>query len=178
MNVVQIVDFVIGCFFILSVFVGYRRGFVVTIAGIVAMVTSYIVAGGIAAGGKSLLAQYVLLPFLNQKTGSGLFADLAKETVLQMSQGIAYAILFFVSFGVLEFVLFRFVSALKLVKKIPVIGWLDKVGGAVLGFLWVFLLCTFLGSVFFQYVPGSIRHQWGFTQKAVEHTIFLNVFAE
>jgi hypothetical protein len=87
-------------------------------------------------------------------------------------------LVFCISFGVLQFFLFQLVRSLRLIGKIPVIGKLDKLAGAVFGFFWVFLLCMIVGHFFFQYIPGELRHQWGFTKKAVEQSVLLDVFAK
>jgi hypothetical protein len=85
-------------------------------------------------------------------------------------------VIFSLSFALLQFVFANVIRTLKLVDRLPIIGRLDKLGGAVLGFFWVFLLCLFLGNIFFTYVPEGLRHLWGFTDRAVENTVLLNAF--
>lgn len=176
MKLTQMIDSIIGICFLISVLVGYYRGLIVTIARIVAMVASYLGAVLAAEALKGVIARLVFLPLLNRQLEGSLFAGIAGEALLEIAQGIAYSVVFFVVFALLEFILFRVVHALKLIDHVPVLGRLNRLGGAVLGFFWVFLLCLLLGNVFFTYVPKELQHQWGFTKTEVQNTVLLNVF--
>lgn len=176
MSITSYTDIVIAICILVSVLVGYHRGFLVTIARIVAMVASYIGAILAAEMLKKTLAQTLFVPMIRQELGNGAFADLAQEALLQTAEGIAYSVVFFVVFALLQFVLLCAIHVLKLVDHIPVLGTMNKLAGGVLGFFWVFILCILLGRVFFTYVPDSLRSQWGFTGKAVQQTVLLNAF--
>jgi uncharacterized membrane protein required for colicin V production len=176
MSITSYTDIVIAICILVSVLVGYHRGFLVTIARIVAMVASYIGAILAAEMLKKTLAQTLFVPMIRQGLGNGAFADLAQEALLQTAEGIAYSVVFFVVFALLQFVLLRAIHVLKLVDHIPVLGTMNKLAGGVLGFFGVFILCILLGRVFFTYVPDSLRSQWGFTGKAVQQTVLLNAF--
>ena len=106
-----------------------------------------------------------------------LLGGIGEEALTAAAEGISYTLVFAVMFSVLQFVFLLLVSALRLVDHVPVLGKLNKLGGAVLGFFWMFLLCLLLGNVFFTYVPKELRHQWGFTKKAVQNTVLMCVFA-
>ena len=176
MSITSYTDIVIAICILVSVLVGYHRGFLVTIARIVAMVASYIGAILAAEMLKKTLAQTLFVPMIRQGLGNGAFADLAQEALLQTAEGIAYSDSGQRKRILLQFVLLRAIHVLKLVDHIPVLGTMNKLAGGVLGFFWVFILCILLGRVFFTYVPDSLRSQWGFTGKAVQQTVLLNAF--
>lgn len=176
MEITTCIDAVIGICILVSVLIGYHRGFLVTIARIVAMVASYI--GAVLAAGtlKKMLAQTVFMPMLEKQMGSGALARLAGQALEPAAEGIAYSIVFFVVFAVLQFVLLHSIRAFKLVDHIPVLGTMNKLAGGILGFFWVFILCMLLGNVFFTYVPVEIRTQWGLTDQKVQQTVLLSAF--
>lgn len=178
MGIVNIVDLIIGVCFILSVLIGYHRGFVVTIARLMAMVVSYLGAVAVARVCQKQIAVSIILPVLAKQMDIKLLGGIGEEALTAAAEGISYTLVFAVMFSVLQFVFLLLVSALRLVDHVPVLGKLNKLGGAVLGFFWMFLLCLLLGNVFFTYVPKELRHQWGFTKKAVQNTVLLSVFAE
>ena len=107
MSITSYTDIVIAICILVSVLVGYHRGFLVTIARIVAMVASYIGAILAAEMLKKTLAQTLFVPMIRQGLGNGAFADLAQEALLQTAEGIAYSVVFFVVFALLQFVLLR-----------------------------------------------------------------------
>lgn len=81
-------------------------------------------------------------------------------------------ITFLVSYLVLS-VLFRLVvSVLNLVDRIPVIGLLNHLAGAVCGFLAAFLLVHLV----FAAVPQTALDQIGLTETAVNHSVLLHAF--
>lgn len=94
MDITTCVDLVIGVCMLVSVLVGYHRGFLVTIARIVAMVASYI--GAVLAAGtlKKMLAQTVFMPVLEKQMGSGALAQLAGQALEPAAEGIAYSVAF------------------------------------------------------------------------------------
>ena len=92
MSITSYTDIVIAICILVSVLVGYHRGFLVTIARIVAMVASYIGAILAAEMLKKTLAQTLFVPMIRQGLGNGAFADLAQEALLQTAEGIAYSV--------------------------------------------------------------------------------------
>ncbi len=176
MDVVTCVDMVIGISMLVSILVGYHRGFLVTIARIVAMVASYIGAVLIAGALKESIADTVILPAVQQQMEGSSLTGLAGEALTGAAQGIAYSIVFFAAFAIIHFILLRLVHGLKLVDHIPVLGTMNKLAGGILGFLWIFILCMLLGNIFFNYIPSQVRSQWGFTQEAVQNSMLLNAF--
>lgn len=167
---------VIGVFFLLSVVVGYHRGLVLTIARLVAMAAAYIGARSMAVLCRGILGQEFLLPMLEKQLGQNPLGGLMETTITDAAEGIAYSLVFCVAFFLLELILLRLVNGFKLVDHIPVVGKINKLGGAVVGFLWVFLLCLLLGNVFFTYIPKELRYNMGFTKEEIKETVLLNVF--
>ncbi len=176
MGTAQILDVVLGIFFLLSVLVGYHRGLIVTLARVAAVAGAYMGAVLAATGLKSVLAESLLLPLLERQTGGSVFVGFAGQALREAAEGIAYSLVFFIAFAILQFILFRLAGGLKTVDKIPVVGGLDKLGGAVLGFCWIFFLCLLLGNVFFTYVPKELRRDMGLGNKVVKKTVLLSVF--
>lgn len=176
MKITEILDVVIGILFLVSVLVGYHRGLVLTVARIVAMVAAYVGARCVAVLGSGVLGQQVLLPILKQKLEENSLGGLVETAVTDAAEGVAYSILFFIAFIVLEFVLLHLANSLKLIDHIPVVGKLNKIGGAVVGFFWVFLLLLLFGNVFFTFMPVEMQRSMGFTKKAIKQTVLFQVF--
>lgn len=85
-------------------------------------------------------------------------------------------ITFLVSYLVLS-VLFRLVvSVLNLVDRIPVIGLLNHLAGAVCGFLASFILIFLLVHLVFAALPQTALDQIGLTEIAVNHSVLLHAF--
>lgn len=176
MTVVNITDIVIGILFLTTIFAGYRRGLAFTIARLAAMVVSYIAAGLIADHLKAGVASSVLLPLLQGRQSGGTLASLTQPLIQDTAQEFAYALLFFVAFGVIHFILMRCLVLLKVIDHIPVVGKVNKWGGAIAGFLWIFLLCLLAGKIFFAGVPVQIQEAMGYTQQALHESVLVQVF--
>lgn len=161
---------------IIAVLTGYFRGLILSVARIVAMIVSYLGAAFVATAGKQWVGSWICSAVLQGQDPDSLFGTLAQPVLQETGEGIAYTVLFFVAFLLLEAVLLHVVNLLKLVDHIPVVGKLNKLGGAVAGFFWMFLICLLLGNVFFSYVPKEVQKEMGFTKKAIKETILLNVF--
>ena len=77
----------------------------------------------------------------------------------------------------ITFVLFlQVVKIVKIVDWIPVVGTLDRAGGAVAGFFFAFLACFFLFRFLYMAVPQEVWDGWGLTQAAVGRTYLLQAF--
>lgn len=87
---------------------------------------------------------------------------------IPMLSGVFFAIAFAVFWQVAKLV--------KLVDLIPVIGKLDRLGGAVAGFLIVFVVCCVVFAFLDKVIPGKIWDSWGLTKEAVEKTYILQAF--
>lgn len=176
MTTAQIVDLVIGLLFLVSVVTGYHRGLVITLVRIAALAVSYIGAAAVAKTTGDVLGRTVVLPILKKSLEGSPAGVIPEQMLMEAVDGIAYSLLFFLIFSVLQVIFLLLVRMLKPVDKLPVVGKLNKLGGAVFGFLWVFILCLLLGNVFFTYVPKQVRRQMGLGKRAVQETVLLNVF--
>lgn len=84
--------------------------------------------------------------------------------------------LYGVFFVVLLFVLYHLVKVVDVVNWLPIVGTVNRLGGAVLGFvtafLWCYLIFSFLGAV----VPQHVWSQWGLTRSVIANTYLLQIF--
>ena len=160
----------------MTVLLGYHRGLVVMLARGVAMIAAYIGARALAVLSGDLLGQQLLLPFLQNSSQKNFLGELVETTITDAAEGIAYSVVFFLAFVVLEFLLLHLVNGLKIIDSVPVVGKLNKLGGAVVGFFLVFLILLLVGNIFFTYIPKEAQREMGFTKKAVKETVLLNVF--
>ena len=94
-----------------------------------------------------------------------LLADLLKAPALSA-----------VFFAVALAVFWRAAKLVKLVDLIPVVGGLDRAGGALAGFFTLFLLCCVLFSFLEKVIPGPVWDGWGLTGEAVGKTYILRAF--
>lgn len=85
-------------------------------------------------------------------------------------------ITFLLSYLVLSVVFRLLVTILNLVDRVPVIGLLNHLAGAVCGFLAAFILIYLLAHLVFGAVPQTALDQIGLTREAVEHSVLLGAF--
>lgn len=85
-------------------------------------------------------------------------------------------LLFGVVFVVALVVLYRMVGVLKLVDYIPVVGTLNKLGGAVIGFVVEFIFFFILGRILFGLIPMDSWAQIGLTGEMIEKSYLLQAF--
>ena len=96
--------------------------------------------------------------------------------VLASYVGLGREIVFVVAFIVLSIICRYLVQVLRLVDKLPVVGTLDKFGGAVVGFVVAFIVLYFVINLFFDIVPQSTLDGMGWTKEAVQKTMFIKGF--
>ncbi len=176
MNTVTVLDVVILILFLQAIAVGYHRGLVVMAARLIALFVAYGVGQAVAQSMKSTVANQFIMPAILKKAGDGVFAQMAEPALQTTAEGIAYSILFFVLFVILEIILMRCVNLLKLVDHIPVVGKVNKIGGAIVGFIWIFLILLLVSFVVGEVIPHSILKSWGITKKALDQSVFLGSF--
>lgn len=95
------------------------------------------------------------------------FADIAGIPVLA---GVVFLIAFVL--------LWRAVKLVKIVDWIPVVGGLDRLGGAVVGFGLAFLVCLVLFSFLGAALPVKTWNEWGLTREMIDKTYILRVFLQ
>lgn len=88
-----------------------------------------------------------------------------------------FGIAFLVSYVFLSIVLRWVVQIFNLVDRIPVIGFINHLSGAVCSFLAAFILIYLLVSLILGWVPQTILDQIGLTRAAVGQSVLLGAFA-
>lgn len=85
--------------------------------------------------------------------------------------------LLFGLFFLIAFVIFlQVVKVVKIVDCIPVIGALDRAGGALAGFLFAFLVSYFLFHFLHEGIPQAVWREWGITKATVNQSYLLQAF--
>lgn len=114
----------------------------------------------------------------------GLVMRVAHLAVVIVSVAVAYALahmigvmpLFGIFFIIAVVILNQVVKVVKLVEWIPVVGTLNKAGGAVLGFVLAFVVCYILFHFLFETIPQEVWEQWGLTKEVIAKTYLLQAF--
>lgn len=73
-------------------------------------------------------------------------------------------------------VLGKVVQVLKVVEWIPLVGIVNKAGGAFAGFIGAFLVFHILFGFLFRTVPQELWEQWGLTQEIIDKTYLFKAF--
>lgn len=116
----------------------------------------------------------------------GLAMRVAHFVVLIASVFIAYtlvrvvdmAVLFPVFFLISVVVLNQLAKVVKIVEWIPVVGTVNKIGGALLGLLISVVVCYVFLQFFVTLCPEDLWKQFGLTKEVIEKTYLLKVFLE
>ena len=136
--------------------------------------------------GLDILTAIILLVAVLSGLATGLVVKLGQimavigsyviAAVLASYVGLGREIDFVVAFIVLSIICRYLVQVLRLVDKLPVVGTLDKFGGAVVGFVVAFVVLYFVINLFFDIVPQSTLDGMGWTKEAVQKTMFIKGF--
>ena len=136
--------------------------------------------------GLDILTAIILLVAVLSGLATGLVVKLVQivavigsyviAAVLPSYVGLGREIVFVVAFIVLSIICRYLVQVLRLVDKLPVVGTLDKFGGAVVGFVVAFIVLYFVINLFFDIVPQSTLDGMGWTKEAVQKTMFIKGF--
>lgn len=178
-SIVAIVDIVLLISLLFASIKGWHIGLAMRLAHLVALVISCVIANLCAASLKAYVGKSVIVPFLQERTGNAVSAVPYAQNGLELAaQGIAYYILYAIAFAILMVILGRLIRLLHIVDHIPVIGKINKAGGAIVGFLITFIILYVVGNAFFALIPQTILDGWGFTKEAMEKTYLLQIFAD
>jgi len=85
-----------------------------------------------------------------------------------------YGIVFIIAAAVLG----KAVQVLKVVEWIPLIGIVNKAGGAFAGFIGAFLVFYILFGFLFRVVPQEMWERWGLTQEVIDKTYLFKAFID
>ena len=151
MDIVNIIDIVIAIWLIGAIVLGYFTGLVMKIAQFASVILAY--------------------------AGAYLTAKIVSENInIELASHAAYSISFIIAFIIINAVLRHLIKILKIVDHIPVIGVLNHIGGAVVGFLVDFVIILIICSIVFKWVPQGILDSIGFTKSAINNSMLLSVF--
>lgn len=133
LNIIIIILLVFG------VFMGLKRGFVLQLLHLTGFIISFIVAVMYFKPLGEKLSLYIPYPDL---TGEGAFASFLNNLPLETAfyNAIAFAVIFFAVKLILQII----ASMLDFVASIPILGCINKILGAVLGFAEVYLIMVIL----------------------------------
>ena len=81
-------------------------------------------------------------------------------------------------FTIAMVILGRLIGLFHIVDHIPVIGKINKAGGAIVGFLITFIILYVVGNALFTLLPQTMLDGWGFTKEAIAKTYLLQIFAD
>ena len=167
----NVIDIILALLFLIAVFRGWRIGLALKVGHLVSLIAAGIVAGVVAGAMKFGVYEQFIRPYLEERAGSE-----AASGMSVLGESISYYLLFGIIFAVALLVFRQLTSILKLVDKIPVIGTLNKAGGAVIGFLVQFLFLYILGRILFGIFPMQLWEERGLTKEIINQTYLLQAF--
>lgn len=172
MDIVKAIDIIIAILLIASVVSGYMTGLVTKAAQLASLVAAYIIASFVA----NLLSPG-LYGFINGKMEStAMPAAFAGRLVADTAESIVHHIIFTAIF-IISFIILRHAANIfKITSHLPVIGKLDRIGGAIAGFLVDFIIIYIVCNIFFGMMPQELLDNIGLTKKAVEGSVLLQAF--
>lgn len=175
-NAANVMDILLALIFLAAVCRGWHTGLVLKAGHLAAVVGASVIAGTAAGLLKGIVSSKWLIPFLIEKAESLPVAAELNKGVSVASEDIAFYLLFSIFFVIALLLLNRVVRLLKLVDHIPVVGTLNKAGGALVGFLVDFIFLFILGRVLFGVVPWEAWEQIGLTREMVASSYLLRAF--
>ncbi len=176
MEITQILDILIGVLFLLAVGIGLYRGLIRMVARFAAVLVAWLAAAVLAGALKERLAEQWLLPALEKQVAQGGLELLPESSLSAVAGQISYVLLFLVIFTIAQLLLIMAINVLEIIDDIPIVGLANRLGGAVAGFFWIFLILCLLGELFFGLLPEDVLKSWGFTAEAIQKTILLKSF--
>ncbi len=174
MTSAAITDIVFAVLLIISCINGYIRGLVIMIARIASFVISYFLAVFIAKSLKTVVASTIIMPVIEASMKDKTVSMLAKTATKALSENIAYFVIFMLVIVIIQIVFGIIMNLLKLVDKIPVVGKINKLGGAAAGFLCTFLIIFCIVNLTFTYLPYKTLKSAGYSRKHVRETYILS----
>lgn len=174
----NIIDIIMLVCFLFAIMRGWRIGLVIKLAHLAAVIASCALAHGIATILKSSVGSKFILPMLEEKAGEELeMIPYAREGISFVADSVAYYLISSICFIIALVLLYQLIKVLHIVDYVPVVGKVNKAGGAVVGFLVEFVVFYFIWTVIFNVTPQSILDQYGLTENVISHTFILQAFA-
>lgn len=173
------IDLVFLLLILISVWRGWMLGLVIKLAQLASLVAAAFAARIVAHLLADGFSSSVILPLLEKNMGADMGeVPLAEEAVRLVADNLACGLIYLLVFIVVLLVLRKLLYLLKIVDYIPVVGTINKLGGAAAGFFVAFAELYILCFLFFQFVPEQTLVQMGLTEQAVSQTYLLRVFAK
>lgn len=177
-SIVAIVDIILLISLLFAIIKGWHIGLAMRLAHLIALIASCAIANLCAASLKVYVGKTCIAPLLQQRAGNAVSTvPYAQNGIELVAQGIAYYLLYAIAFTIIMVILGRLIRLLHIVDHIPVIGKINKAGGAMAGFLITFIILYVVGNAFFVLIPQTVLDGWGFTKEAIEKTYVLQIFA-
>lgn len=169
MEIGTIIDIVLTVIFLVSLVSGWHQGLVMKAASLIVVIVSYILAG---------ILSKTISPSITQVIAKNVSSDIGilKNGVMDVTEPFLYTVIFMVIFFVIRLIFRRLIKILKIVDHIPVIGLVNKVGGAIAGFIVDFIIIYVICYFLFTIVPADAWAKIGLTKAVIKNTILLSVF--
>lgn len=158
----------------LAVWRGWVQGLVMKAAQLGAVIAACIIAGAAASLLSEKLGRGILLSSFDE---NALLSGAVGEEIASVANNLAWGIVYTVSFLIAILVLRHLIKILNLVDRIPVIGTLNRLGGAIVGFVVAFVLLYALCGLVLRMFPQTTVDEWGLTEEVIAHTYIFRVFA-
>lgn len=176
MNTGQIFDLILVIFFLIGIIRGWMIGLAVKVGHVIAMIASCLTAHICGTLFQDVVGAIFVQPFLKGHE-NGIFAvQIVKNGLKAFSSSLAYDLIFLIVFIIAILVFSFVVQLLKIVDRIPVVGTLNKCGGALLGLVTEFIIIYIICTVLFSLVPQSTFDKIGLTKDIIRETKLLQFF--
>ena len=169
MEIGTIIDIVLAVIFLVSLVSGWYQGLVMKAASLIVVGVSYVLAGILSKMISPDIAKFIAK---NVPSDIGIL----KSGVKDITESLLYTVIFMVVFFVIRFAFRKLIKLLKIVDHIPVIGFVNRVGGAIAGFLVDFVIIYVVFYFLFTIVPTDAWAEIGLTKAVIKNTILLSVF--
>lgn len=169
MDIGTIIDIILACILCVSLVCGWYQGLVMKVASLVVVGASYILAGILSKTISPYVADEIA-----KKASKNVW--ILKNGVTNVTEAFLYTVIFIIVFFVIRYVFRKLIKVLKIVNHIPVIGFLNKAGGALAGFVVDFIIICVICSFLFTIVPTAAWAEIGLTRAVIKNTILLSVF--
>lgn len=166
-------DIVVLLIMALAVWRGWSQGMVMKLAQLGTVIAACIIAGILAGMFKGKLGSGLILPVFQEKMPlSGIW----EREIASAADNFAWGIVYFVSFLAALLAFRHLIKVFNVVGHIPVIGTLNRLLGAMIGFTVAFILLYVAGSLVFRMIPQATTEEWGLTEEIIEKTYLFKVF--
>ncbi|SHG88072.1 CvpA family protein [Ornithinibacillus halophilus] len=148
------IDFILLVLFVLGLLIGLRRGLILQALHLIGFIISFIIASIYFDELAEKLYMWIPYPAM---TDESLWAEFLQSLPIESAfyHGISFAIIFFISKIILQII----ASMLDLVASLPILNSVNKILGAVLGFLEVYLL-LFVFLYIAVLLPVGMVQEW------------------